>query len=311
MPKNRLTPHDRYIRSLMGNKKVVKELLQIHLPANIQKSIDWDYIVPQKDSFVDDKLRLQIADVLFKTRFHGEEGFLYLLFEHQSTPDKLMPFRILKYMTAIQEQHLKKEKTKTLPFVYPLILFTGKNKYPYSMDLFTLFGSNEELARDSFSKPWQLIDLSQVPDEELKRWLWFGTMSLVAKHIHDANFLPVLREILSGLREIEKSGEEAYIYATISYIVEAGEVSDRQDFIEAIKQLETVDEGKIMTIAEQLKPEIFKKGLQQGMQQGMEKGILQAARALELLRKNHPLDKIIEDTGLSEAQVKELEKTLH
>lgn len=309
MPKNRLNPHDRYIKSLMGNAKVVKELLQAHLPASLQNSLDWDSIVPQKDSFVDDKLRLQMADILFKARFQGQEGFVYVLMEHQSTPDKLMPFRLLKYITAIQESHLKKEKTKTLPFVYPLVLFTGRRKYPHSMDLFTLFGAQESLARDVFSKPFQLIDLSQVPDEDLKQWLWFGTMSLVAKHIHKANFLPILREILSALREIEKSGEEGYIYATLSYVIEAGEMPDQKDFIKTVNQLETVDEAKIMTLAEQFRKDGFEKGVIQGMQQGMQQGIRDIA--LRMLKKNRSLEEIVEDTGLSEIQIQELARTLH
>lgn len=100
MPKNRLSPHDRFVRSLMTNPKVIREFFETHLPREMREAIDLTSIQPQKESFIDDKLRVQIADLLYAVHVNGEPGFIYLLIEHQSSPDKLLPFRLLKYMTA-------------------------------------------------------------------------------------------------------------------------------------------------------------------------------------------------------------------
>jgi hypothetical protein len=54
-------------------------------------------------------------------------------------------------------------------------------------------------------------------------------------------------------RTLEKEGEEDYLYTVISYVVEAAEVSNKEEFLEAIKQLESVSEDKVMTIAEQFR----------------------------------------------------------
>ncbi|MHA2040139.1 MAG: Rpn family recombination-promoting nuclease/putative transposase [Promethearchaeota archaeon] len=35
--------------------------------------------------------------MLYTAQFGQRQGYLYLLVEHQSTPDKLMPYRLLKY----------------------------------------------------------------------------------------------------------------------------------------------------------------------------------------------------------------------
>jgi hypothetical protein len=43
-------------------------------------------------------------------------------------------------------------------------------------------------------------------------------------------------------------------YTVISYVVEAGEVSDKEEFLQTIKKLESINEEKVMTIVEQLKP---------------------------------------------------------
>jgi hypothetical protein len=125
----------------------------------------------------------------------------------------------LKYMTAIMDHHLTKTASQKLPVIYPLILYTGEQPFKHSMDLFDLFGSEKTLAKDILTNPYQLIDLTQVSDDVLKQYLWFGTAALVAKHIQDQDILPTLREILSILKILEKEGEESYIYVRHSYAV--------------------------------------------------------------------------------------------
>jgi len=162
------TPHDRFFRSMMADNKVIQEFFEQNLPVNIRGIIDFDSISPQKDSFIDDHLRLQIADLLYSVEFNGQLGYLYLLVEHQSTPSELMPFRVLKYMVAIMEHHLNKTGKNQLPIIYPLIIYNGHRKYNYSTDLFDLFGDKKELAQDILWKPYNLIDLSKIPDKKLR-----------------------------------------------------------------------------------------------------------------------------------------------
>jgi predicted transposase/invertase (TIGR01784 family) len=302
MPKNKISPHDRFIRSMMANPKVVQEFFETNLPDHVKKVIDMNSIKPQKDSFVADNLRLQVADMLFQVDVNGQTGFLYLLMEHQSKPDKMLPLRLIKYMISIQEQHLKKHKKDPLPFVFPMVIYTGNKPYNYSLDFFDLFGDNKDITQQTWTHPFHLIDLTQVSDEELRQYQFFGTMCLIAKHIHDPNFLPFLKILVDIFKMLESQGEESYIITSISYIIEAGEVPDKEAFIKTLtKGLETIDEGKIMTIAEMLKEDVFKSGMQQGMQQV----------ALNMIAEGMPMQKIASLTGLDEVELKKLHKTLH
>ena len=310
MPKNRLSPHDRFIRNLMTNPKVIEEFFKQHLPNKISKAIDFSTIEPQKESFIDDRLRLQIADLLYAVRFYNETGYLYLLLEHASTPDRLLAFRMLKYMLAIMEHHLKKTKSQTLPLIYPLILYTGEKPYPYSMDIFDLFADRKDLAKEMLVSPYHLVDLTQVSDEALKQYMWFGTAALVAKHIKDPDILPLFKTLLEALRQLANQGEESYIYTVISYVIEAGEVSDRQDFLQTIRGLEFIDEGKLMTLAEQFRQEGYQKGIQQGMQQGMQQGFEKATHALRILKRGVSLEQVAQATGLSLQEIEELKKEI-
>jgi predicted transposase/invertase (TIGR01784 family) len=301
MPKNRLSPHDRFIRSVFTNPKIVREFFEAHLPPKVKEAIDLNTIEPQKDSFIDDKLRQQISDILFATKFNNEDGYIYCLLEHASSPDKMLPLRLVKYMSAIIEQHLKKTEGNKLPIIYPLVLYTGQKPFPYSTDLFDLYGVNNKLAREIMGRPTQLIDLAQASDDDLKKYFWFGAAALIAKHIKDPDILPTLKVAIDLFRKIENLGEkqyiEEYVYVTLSYIVEAAEIKDKEAFIETIRRgLTEIDEDKIMTLAEQWK--------QEGLEKGRLEKELEIARSMILEGIDSQV--IVKVTGLSQKQVSEL-----
>ncbi|MFA6409240.1 MAG: Rpn family recombination-promoting nuclease/putative transposase [Gammaproteobacteria bacterium] len=287
MNKQLPTPHDRFFRSTMTHPTVIREFFTEHLPAHIKKTLDFNSIKPLKDSFVNDKLRLQITDLLYSASFNNRPGYLYLLVEHQSTPNQLMPFRLLKYTIDIIDQHLTKHGGTKLPVVYPMVFYNGQKPYKYSTDLFDLFEEDKDLALKIFWKPFDLIDLTQIPDERFKDHLMFGVAAKVMKHIYDKDFLLFFKILIQELRRLESLGEDKYIYTVLSYIAQASE-SSKEKFIEITRTgLVDPNEEKIMTIAEQFR--------QEGVQVGQEKAF--QAVATELRR-----------TGLSS---KEVEKVIN
>ena len=184
MANNHIKPHDHLFRSIMARKKVAKEFFLKHLPASLKKIVDFKTLKLQRDSYIGDNLHEQISDLLYSVDFNGISGYIYVLVEHQSKPEKLMPFRILKYMIAIMEDHLHKTGKDVLPIVYPIIMYSGSKTYNYSTNLFDLFGRQKKLALKILWQPCQLVDLATIPDQELDRFLWYGTFARVMKYIH-------------------------------------------------------------------------------------------------------------------------------
>jgi predicted transposase/invertase (TIGR01784 family) len=295
-----LSPHDRVLRSTMSQPQVIKEFFNNYLPVNIKKEIDIDSIQLQKDSFIDDKLRMQITDLLYTAQFGKQQGYLYILVEHQSTPDKLMPYRILKYKLSIMDHHLKTTGDKQLPVIYPLIFYSGKRTYNHSTNIFDLFGNQKQLAEDILYRPYQLIDLKQIPDNKLKAQLWFGVLGRIMKHIYSKDVLPYFRGIMPELKIIENYGNNDYTYIIISYLFEVGEVPDKNEFIKTVKTGLSVDEEKVMTLAEQFKAE--------GKAEGRVEGEITALRKMALKMLNEGLDskKVAKLTEISEKNLYEL-----
>src|SRR5688572_25635382 len=107
MSKTHLSPHDRFYRSLMVKPKVAVEFFDKNLPEPLREIVDLNSLELQKESFIEDKLRLKIADLLYKVNFQERTGYLYVLLEHISSPSKWLPFTLLKYMIKIMDHHIE------------------------------------------------------------------------------------------------------------------------------------------------------------------------------------------------------------
>lgn len=208
------------------------------------------------------------------------------------------------------DHHLKTTKDNKLPFVYPLVLYTGEKPFTYSMDLFDLFPSEEkEFAKETLTSPYHLIDLTQASDEELKKYLYFGTMALTLKHIHDLDILPFFRSIFEALKELETHGEESYIYTIITYMAGVGETPNQADFLQTVKELEFVNEEEIMpAILEYLKPELLRRASEQARVQALEEGEQKARieMAKAFLLKGVDINIIASATKLPKEEIKKL-----
>ncbi len=246
-------PHDRYFRAAMSDPRVAYEFFEQYLPKRLLERVNLNTLKIRKESYVDQKLKLSVTDVLYSVEIDGRIGYFYLLAEHQRDPDILMPFRLLKYIVAIIDQHLKETNDTVLPLVHPIIYYNGQTPYCHSTDLFELFGDFNDLARTIFLQPFDLIDLTQIPDKELCQRVWSGVMQLMHKHIAERDILSYIKSLLPLLQQIEKQGGGWYIVTMLTYAIEAGEVSNDQSLVELIKEGLSPEIGEeVMTLAEQL-----------------------------------------------------------
>ncbi|WP_375333753.1 Rpn family recombination-promoting nuclease/putative transposase [Candidatus Tisiphia endosymbiont of Xenochironomus xenolabis] len=177
--------HDEIFRKSMENPIVAKEFLATHLPKDVLALIDSTSLKLEKDSFIEPDLSETISDVLFSVKFNDQDGYIFLLLEHQSTVDKMIAFRLFKYMINICDRYLTTNpKAKSLPLIYPLIIYNGKKKYNASLNIWNLF-SHPDLARGFWTNDCQLINVHDIPDEELKEKVWSGILLFFLKHIHE------------------------------------------------------------------------------------------------------------------------------
>jgi len=291
--------HDQFFRTAMANKQVAREFLRTWLPAELCQVIDFELLEIQPRSYINEVRQESEVDVLFKTTIDGHEAYLYVLLEHQSKPDVLMPFRLLKYVCNIIDQHLKTHGKEKIPLIYPTVVYHGKRKYPYSTDLADLVDAPKELVDRYFLKPFQLIDLGQIDDETLKQHAWSGVMEFVLKHIFARDILPFLKDIAQDMHHLDQIGGRDFIEIVLQYLLERGELSDNEAFFKLIDTQISHEVGeKIMSLAEQLREE--------GKLEGELKGKLEIAQ--RMLEAGSDLVFVEKVTGLSRDKIEAFQK---
>jgi predicted transposase/invertase (TIGR01784 family) len=261
-------PHDRLFRSAMSDMRVAKEFFEQYLPTTIRSAINLDSLVLCPNSYIDQSLKLSLSDVLYQVNIAGELGFIYLLCEHQSTVDVLMPFRIWQYIIAIWDDYLKQNshKAKTLPLVVPMVFYTGDKPYNASTDVRDLIQASPKLIDEILFQPFKLIDVNAIPDEELRAHLWAGVMAFIMKHIRARDALLFLKQVIKQLRQLEVVGGTNHVVRLLNYFLAASEIQEPQTFVELIQTgLSPTMGEKIMTLAEQFAEQGYQRGRQEAM----------------------------------------------
>jgi predicted transposase/invertase (TIGR01784 family) len=293
-------PHDQFFRMAFKDKRVAHHFLKTWLPSALRQEIDFEQLQLQPRHYTNAVRKESVIDVLFRTQIRGRDAYLYVLLEHQSTPDVLMPFRLFQYMCTVMDNHLNVHKTKKIPLVYPIVVYHGKRPYPHSMNLRDLVDAPEDLVSQYFLKPFQLIDLGQIDDETLKQHAWSGVMEFVLKHIYERDIVPYIQQIAPILHELSAHDGEEYTQVVLQYVIGSGEVPDKNAFFKLIDSEVSQKIGdKIMTLAEQLKEE--------GKMEGKLEGKLEAVKLM--LKEGTNLLFIQKVTGLPLELIQNLSKS--
>lgn len=291
-------PHDQFFRTAMSDKRVAKEFLKAHLPKALSKAVDFDALVLEPRHYVSEVRQAAVVDVLFKTKLDGHESYVFLLLEHQSTPDKLMPFRMLKYMCNIIDEHLRKHKTAKIPLIYPLVVYHGRRPYPFSTAIYDLVDAPKALVDAYFLKPFQLIDLGQIEDDVLRQKAWSGVMAFVLKHIFSRDLLPHLKVLMPLLHQLVGENGREHVEIVLQYVLEQGDIGDKEAFFQLVDERVSHEVGeKIMSLGKVLREEGKLEGLQEGKLEGLQEGKWQVARKM-LIEGVEPVF-IAKVTGLS------------
>lgn len=201
--------HDSLFVKSLSNLEIAQDFLQQYLPQPLCERLDFTTLHLCKDKFIDTKLVGRITDILYRLKLKNNDQDVYVatLIEHRSTPQKYMPLRVLHYQACVMKGHL--EMYKKVPLVYSIVYYNGEKKWHYPLDIKALINAPAELVQQYALQPFQLIELNEIPDNILRQHTWSGILSLTMKHIYDRDVLPILKDMMTALQELEKLGPVA------------------------------------------------------------------------------------------------------
>ena len=236
---------------MMKRPEAAKDFFSLHLPEEIKAKIDLDSLQSQERVYTDAFGKGEV-DTLYSANIAGKESYILLLCEHQSTSQRLMPLRLVEYILRIFRHHLAKCGAKALlPTVYPLIFYTGTKKYRHSTDFWQLCEA-PELMQKIMMAPFRLVELMQVPDEDLQAHPKSGLTAYVMKHRKDADIV----ESLGRARRLLRNGGQDidYFESILCYTIDQTETEHTDELIALFT--DAVNENQkenLMTVAEKLR----------------------------------------------------------
>ncbi len=284
-------PHDALFKSFLTDIDIAQEFLQFHLPPYLQKECDFSTLKLVSGAFVQSNLSQRFADIIYSADSPDGEDKLYILIEHESMASALPPFKLSRYLNGIMQQHLD-EGNKQLPAVFEIIFYRGERPYAGPTNYLNCF-KRKQLAQKRFGMPEsiQVLDLSTIPDEEIKCYKRMAALALAQKYIGTRNlmqFAPMLTELMQcHPLPVEKFRHLIY------YLVEEGRDDDKrflQFLMENVRQCR--EDKEMRTLGQLLRDE----GRQEGQQEGERQKAL--AIAQNLLNMGLGVDTIKEVTGL-------------
>jgi predicted transposase/invertase (TIGR01784 family) len=259
------TPHDALFKHTFSQPQHAIELLRSVLPPAVVRHIDFDTLQVEPTSFIDEKLRARFSDLLFRVRLAGQPAYLYLLFEHQSGPERLMCLRLLRYVLDVWDDHLEKDPRSThLPVVIPIVLHHGEHGWTQPVTLRDLYDAPPEVL-DAL-RPY-LIDLTFVlddlapQDDAAMRARALSAVPMTTlwafRHVRrNRDVIPVLRKALDLLVEVVRAPNGiAALAVLLRYILEVSDSSpgDVQDLLHQFMLPEASE--TVMTAADHLRNE--------------------------------------------------------
>lgn len=307
MRKNRTpTPHDLVFKTFLSTMETARDFIAIHLPPALLQLCGLQTLQLESGSFIEEDLHPYFSDMLYSLKTACGDGYIHVLIEHQSSPDRHMAFRLMRYAIAAMQRHLEAGHN-ALPLVIPILFYQGRRSpYPNSMNWLDEF-SDPVVAGRIYSQNFPLVDITVILDDEIMRHRSMAALTLIQKHIRQRDLPRLLDKLAILLTRNHISGQQ--VIALVNYMLQAGEAQDARTLLYEMAQRAPQYGDELMTLAEQLKQEGRNEGIQQGMQQGIQTGEREASRkiARAMLEKGIPAADIIEMTGVSAEELPSLQ----
>ena len=221
MPRDLYQPHDRLFRKVFSEPAEAAGLLRVYVPSWLADTLDWSSLTLMPASYVDDELRASESDLLYAVEQRpdaAEPGEarrslrLYVLLEHQSTPDRLMRLRLLKYCCRIWDDFVRSDEAEEppdLPPIVPLVFYQGESRWRHATEFSELFA--ESVRRWPWTPQFEhlLMDQSQtgvgaVPGETLGRAAQLALMAAARREVRAA-----LARAVQLMGELDRAGQPA------------------------------------------------------------------------------------------------------
>ena len=235
--------HDKIFRTVLDRKS--DAIVLINKALNTQLEVQ--DIEKYNSSFINKVFQNREADIVYKIK----DRSIFILIEHQTKVDYLMPYRILEYEVAIMQSAIDLDKIKNkeskIPLVIPIVLYTGNKKWNAKKYL----EENQEKIEgiENGLGNYNLIDINELTEKDLLEDKSFiSKMMLIEKSKNTENIVEILEKIV----KITKEEDKETLRRIISIILEEKiGITKAKELIEKMEG----DEGNMLAVVDMIRRE--------------------------------------------------------
>jgi len=305
-------PHDTRLRELFGNKEAFISFLKDCVKPDWIDDLDEISLRRSPKEYILQDFKKKSADVVYEaTLKNGKEKIIFfVLQENQSKVDYRMPYRLLLYIVEIlrdyynhADENERKRKNFKFPAIFPVIFYTGRQKWTVPTNLKSIFAGYERFGEHLINFNYSLVDVKGYDEDSLKdfRSKLLKVIILFEKSQKFTEIIELAKNYKGEIRKFDEEEQRVLIGALDIFNDVYGQ---KYDFAEILytKNAEGVDRmlADIVANAKNYEKTIRKEGAEA-------KAITMAKK---MLLKNKPIDEIMEFTELTEEKIREIEEEI-
>lgn len=309
MKKEITNKHDTTFKEVFSQKRIARDFIENNIPKEALEVIDMESLELEKDTFINEELKENFSDLIYRVKINNKNGYISFLLEHKSYKDKMTIFQVQRYILESWMTIIQKENKEELPIIIPMIIYHGKEKWNFKTDIRDMISGFYELPEYFKQRvpvfKHDFFNIGEYEERDFEKLTKLTAMMLKAfKYAFEEDLEIVLRTYLLALEEVKKEEPlETLIYygeIYLKYIELTNRDIKEEDIKEQIKKLE--GKGAItMNILEKRE------------EKGRLEGEINKAKeiAKNLLKEGTEIALVVKATGLSKSEVEELKKFIN
>lgn len=302
------TIHDSGYKRLFSNKTIFRQFIETCIHEDWVQDLDFAACKKLDKSFISENYQETESDIIYEVKFWGQKSYLIILIEFQSTVARFMALRVLNYITNFYMDYLESNsKIKTLPPIFPIVLYNGDRKWTAPVNLSELIKPNDLLGKYALDFKYCKVAINEYSQEQLLKIKNIISTLFLAEINYD---MEALEHELVELFQMEPDKQAVSLFLNwFKQLAIHGRI-DKNDYSSLEKVYTTTQEvSMLLTSLRQERQTIYQNGVTQGISQGFNQGINQgiAKTAKRMLDENVDISLITKVTQLSEQEILQLQ----
>lgn len=301
-------PHDTGYKYLLSHAESMLDLLRNFVDAPWVRQMDLASLVRLDKTFIQHDFRKKEADLIYQLRLNGETPHWLLLVEMQSSVDRMMPYRLLLYMTEMWRDHHRQmnrhgEAAASFPQIIPIVLYNGRrpwttsttfqgmlHDFPYAVDPRLL------------DFEYILIDITRYNRFELlQQDSLMAAIFMMEQSRQQQEIIQNLHLLAEKIRGWEVSRYRLFSRWVAAFIGSDLPEAERHHVVELLDQTDPEEVELMISNVERVMKEAYKKQRFEGKLEGKLEGKIEIAR--NMLQHGESMERIKQMTGLTDEQL--------